>query len=66
MLLDIYHASIEPKLLSHTCASLLFSTYSTIIVLGLSYLSLQFYKNLSTGLKDIVWKAEPIDEEKDG
>lgn len=34
--------------------------------LGLSSLSLQFYKNLATGLKDIVWKAEPIDEEKDG
>lgn len=26
----------------------------------------KFYKNLSTGLKDIVWKADPIDEEKDG
>ncbi|KAG5006519.1 hypothetical protein AAZX31_09G084600 [Glycine max] len=26
----------------------------------------KFYKNLATGLKDIVWKAEPIDEEKDG
>ncbi|RDX86006.1 CBL-interacting serine/threonine-protein kinase 23, partial [Mucuna pruriens] len=25
----------------------------------------KFYQNLSTGLKDIVWKAEPIDEEKD-
>ncbi|XP_004488520.1 CBL-interacting protein kinase 23 isoform X2 [Cicer arietinum] len=24
----------------------------------------KFYKNISTGLKDIVWKAEPIDEEK--
>ncbi|KAJ1440059.1 Serine/threonine-protein kinase, active site [Sesbania bispinosa] len=26
----------------------------------------KFYKNLATGLKDIVWKAEPIDEEKEG
>ncbi|KAL4329372.1 hypothetical protein AHAS_Ahas13G0293500 [Arachis hypogaea] len=26
----------------------------------------KFYKNLSPALKDIVWKAEPIDEEKDG
>ncbi|XP_027339396.1 CBL-interacting serine/threonine-protein kinase 23-like isoform X4 [Abrus precatorius] len=26
----------------------------------------KFYKNLSTGLKDIVWKADPIDEDKDG
>ncbi|XP_061338475.1 CBL-interacting serine/threonine-protein kinase 23 isoform X2 [Gastrolobium bilobum] len=26
----------------------------------------KFYKNLSTGLKDIIWKAEPIDEETDG
>ncbi|KAF7801249.1 CBL-interacting serine/threonine-protein kinase 23 [Senna tora] len=26
----------------------------------------KFYKSLSTGLKDIVWKAEPIDEETDG
>ncbi|XP_054801131.1 CBL-interacting serine/threonine-protein kinase 23-like [Prosopis cineraria] len=26
----------------------------------------KFYKNLSTGLKDIVWKADPIDEEPDG
>ncbi|KAF1870357.1 hypothetical protein Lal_00003563 [Lupinus albus] len=26
----------------------------------------KFYKNLATGLKDIVWKAEPIDEEKYG
>lgn len=25
---------------------------------------MQFYKNLSTGLKDNVWKAGPIDEEK--
>ncbi|XP_028759212.1 CBL-interacting serine/threonine-protein kinase 23 [Neltuma alba] len=26
----------------------------------------KFYKNLSTGLKDVVWKAEPIDEETNG
>lgn len=26
----------------------------------------KFYKNLSTGLKDIVWKSDPIDEEKQG
>ncbi|KAG2398810.1 CBL-interacting serine/threonine-protein [Vigna angularis] len=26
----------------------------------------KFYKNLATGLKDIVWKAEPIDGGKDG
>lgn len=31
-------------------------------------LNLQFYKNLSTGLKDIVWKSEsdPIDGVNDG
>ncbi|KAK4254574.1 hypothetical protein QN277_009937 [Acacia crassicarpa] len=26
----------------------------------------KFYKNLSTGLKDVVWKAEPIGEETNG
>lgn len=34
--------------------------------LGLCCLYLQFYKNLSNGLKDIIWKAEPLDEETDG
>ncbi|XP_028794458.1 CBL-interacting serine/threonine-protein kinase 9-like [Neltuma alba] len=26
----------------------------------------KFYKNLSAGLKDVVWKADPIDEEPNG